>query len=88
MDAKSPLLLSPATDEVVLPVGFARARELFCAALEDCTFEQLPSHSVLAAMTTELVPRLLALYGPLGASHILETLAKSALADRSTCSQQ
>ncbi|MBK8161006.1 MAG: hypothetical protein IPK59_20335 [Rhodospirillaceae bacterium] len=57
-------------------------------ALDDCAFEKLPNHSVLAAMTTELVPRLVALYGPLGASHILETLAQTALSDKSSHTQQ
>jgi hypothetical protein len=70
-----------AGDETTPPPGFARAREIICDALAQAAAEEIPAHSLLAAVTVELVPRLVELYGPRGAAHVLGTLTHTVLDD-------
>jgi len=79
---------TPTIDETTPPPGFARAREIVCQAFAQGKSEEIPAHSLLAAMTVELVPRLVELYGARGASHVLGTLTHTVLADAGETTRQ
>ncbi|HVZ00480.1 MAG TPA: hypothetical protein VHA35_13315 [Dongiaceae bacterium] len=75
-------------DAIGAPQGFIRAREIICGALAQCESEKLPTHGLLAAAMTELVPRLVGLYGPEGASLILDRLSHTVRCDSRTATRQ
>jgi hypothetical protein len=89
MQAKFPQLNpDDASGDGCVPAGFSRAREIMIEAFAQCEAEQLPTHSFLAALATEFVPRLVAHYGPNGASLVLGTLTHTVLAESGAPTRQ
>ncbi len=71
-------LLAPVDDisDVELPLRFADALTEVRIAIERCDEAGIPADTVLAALVTELVPRLVETYGPRGATTVLSQLAR------------
>jgi hypothetical protein len=65
MDIRTQDLLEPVEDTsaVALPPGFAKALKEVRAAIACCRDASLPDGTVVAALLTELMPRLTQLYG-------------------------
>ena len=57
------------------PPRFAEAVEIVRTAIRECESRGLPTDSVLAALMTELLPRLIAAYGPHGVAGVFGHLA-------------
>ena len=70
-------LLEPVDDtsDVQLPPRLADALAEVRTAIERCNEAAIPSDTVLAALMTELLPRLVEAYGPSGAASMLRQLA-------------
>ncbi|WP_282606229.1 hypothetical protein [Pelagibius sp. Alg239-R121] len=70
-------LLEPVDDtsDVDLPLRFAEALGEVRAAIARCDKAGIPSDTVLAALMTELMPRLVQAYGPTGVASVLSQLA-------------
>jgi hypothetical protein len=70
-------LLEPAADasEVKLPPHFAEALTQVRAAISRCTDARIPNDTVLAALMTELMPRLVSAYGPASVARVLRHIA-------------
>ena len=70
-------LLEPVTDAsgVELPARFAEALTQVRAAISRCADAGIPDDTVLAALMTELMPRLVSTYGPAGVASVLSHLA-------------
>ena len=71
-------LLEPVDDisDVKLPRHFADALAEIRTAIERCDAAEIPGDTVLAALVTELMPRLVEAYGPSGAASVLSRLAR------------
>jgi hypothetical protein len=65
--------IDPAT--VAPPPRFAEATEIVRAAIRQCEERAIPVDSILAALMTELLPRLVAAYGPHGVAGVFGRLA-------------
>jgi hypothetical protein len=70
-------LLEPTADAsgVKLPPHFAEALTEVRAAISRCTDAGIPNDTVLAALMTELMPRLISAYGPAGVASVLGRIA-------------
>lgn len=70
-------LLDPVDDAsgVELPPGFAEALEQVRAVIARCEKAGIPNDTLLAALMTELMPRLVRAYGPDGVASVLNQLA-------------
>ena len=70
-------LLEPVDDisDVQLPPRLADALAEVRAAIERCDEAGIPRDTVLAALMTELMPRLVEAYGPSGVASVLGQLA-------------
>ena len=67
-----------------LPPHFAEALMEVRAAISRCTEAGIPNDTVLAALMTELMPRLVSVYGPAGVASLLGHIAsESATAGKS-----
>lgn len=67
-----------AVDEALdldLPPHFTEAHEQVCALIERCNKAGVPADTMLAALMTELMPRLVLAYGPSGVAMMLNRLA-------------
>jgi hypothetical protein len=60
---------------VPAPEGFLEARQHICAAIAACEDAGLPSETVTTALLAEVMPRLVAAYGPIGVAEMLKRLA-------------
>jgi hypothetical protein len=60
---------------VAPPPRFAEAVEIVRAAIRECESRGLPVDSILAALMTELLPRLITAYGPHGVAGVFGHLA-------------
>ena len=71
-------LLEPVDDisDVQLPPRLADALSEMRTAIERCDEAGIPGDTVLAALMTELMPRLVETYGPNGAASMLRQLAR------------
>jgi hypothetical protein len=61
---------------VPAPEGFLDARQHIRAALAACADAGLPSETVTTALLAEVMPRLVAAYGPQGVSEMLKRLGE------------
>jgi hypothetical protein len=70
-------LLEPADDTLgmELPPHFSEAHEQVCALINECDTAGVPTDTILAALMTELMPRLVQAYGPSGVATMLNHLA-------------
>ena len=70
-------LLEPVDDasDVELPPRFAEALEHVRAVIARCDRAGIPNDTLLAALMTELMPRLVHAYGPGGVASVLNQLA-------------
>lgn len=70
-------LLEPVDDasSVELPPRFAEALEQVRAVIARCDKNGIPNDTLLAALMTELMPRLVHAYGPGGVASMLNQLA-------------
>jgi hypothetical protein len=57
------------------PPRFTEAVEIVRAAIRQCEQREIPVDSILAALMTELLPRLVAAYGPQGVAGVFGRLA-------------
>jgi hypothetical protein len=57
-----------------MPEGFSEARQHIRAALAACDGAGLPPATVTTALLAEVMPRLVAAYGPVGVSEMLKRL--------------
>jgi len=57
------------------PEGFLEARQQIRAALAACDDAGLPAETVTTALLAEVMPRLVAAYGPNGVAEMLKRLA-------------
>ena len=81
-------LLAPIADasSVRLPPQFAEALAEVRAAISRCSDAGIPNDTVLAALMTEVVPRLVSAYGAAGVASLLGQLAgEIATAGKSPC---
>jgi|TARA_B110000037_G_scaffold172834_1_gene196500 hypothetical protein len=61
--------------ELELPPHFAEASEKIYNLIEQCDSAQIPMDTMLAAILTELMPRLVQAYGPREVATMLSSLA-------------
>jgi hypothetical protein len=75
-------LLTPVADasSVRLPRQFAKAVAEVRAAISRCRDAGIPSDTIVAALMTEVMPRLVSLYGAAGVATVLEQLANEIVA--------
>ena len=71
-------LFEPVDDisEGQLPVRFSEALAEVRAVIARCEEAGIPNDTVLAALMTELMPRLVEAYGPSGVASLLDQLAR------------
>ena len=62
-------------EEPVLPPGFERAHAIVYRALRACERGGVPKETIAAVLLTELMPRLLEVYGPHGGAAVLGRIA-------------
>lgn len=67
---------------VVLPPRFCEVSERIRAVVEGLEADGVPSRTVLMALTTELMPRLLVAYGPHAAAVLNRLAGEIATADQ------
>ena len=67
--------LDDGAGDLELPLRFAEALEAIRGAIGGCEAARIPLDTILAAMMTELMPRLVGAYGSGGVAAVLTDLA-------------